>query len=110
MVARSGAGLARRPPAPGDEPQVWVVDSTRPDVRVLEVAPATVNRSHSVVIRWAATGDDRLAAAFPSRLPPQSQPLHHGPALLAAAAAAAAAAERHGPTDGSPAAGRGAAA
>src|SRR5262249_47117548 len=56
LLARSGAGLCKEPPAPGDQPQVWVVvDQTKPEVQFLDVAPTTVNRAHAVAIRWKAT-------------------------------------------------------
>lgn len=56
LVARSGLGLGKEPPAPGDQPAVWViVDLTRPDVQLTEVTPPTSARNQTVTIGWKAT-------------------------------------------------------
>jgi hypothetical protein len=56
LQARSGVGLGPKPPAPGDEPQMWVViDQTKPEVQFLEVSPTRSNNKHALVIQWKAT-------------------------------------------------------
>jgi len=55
MVAKSGAGLGDRPPAPGDEPQTWVeVDTTAPQVRLLGSELGAGAQSGTVTITWQA--------------------------------------------------------
>jgi hypothetical protein len=56
MVAKSGAGLGDRPPAPGDEPQTWVeVDTTAPQVRLLGSELGAGVQSGTVTITWQAS-------------------------------------------------------
>ena len=56
LLARSGIGLAKEPPAPGDQPQVWViVDLTKPDVHLTEVQPSLNSKQQQVSIKWKAS-------------------------------------------------------
>jgi hypothetical protein len=56
LVARSGIGLGKEPPGPGDQPQVWViVDLTKPDLQLTEVVPTNKGKTQEVAIKWAAT-------------------------------------------------------
>jgi hypothetical protein len=57
LVARSGTGMAKEPPRPGDPPQVWViVDLTRPVVQLQEMTYETLpGGGQNVAIRWKAT-------------------------------------------------------
>ena len=56
LLARSGAGLGKKRPGPGDDPQVWViVDQTAPDVQLLETRPLKVNRGAALSIHWKAS-------------------------------------------------------
>jgi hypothetical protein len=55
LRAKSGIGLGQDPPAPGDQPEVWVmVDLTKPDVQLTEVTPSVTTKPQQVVIRWKA--------------------------------------------------------
>jgi hypothetical protein len=55
LLARSGLGLGKEPPQPGDQPQVWVfVDLTRPTVQLTEVTPAA-GRNNQITIAWKAS-------------------------------------------------------
>jgi hypothetical protein len=55
LLARSGLGLGKEPPGPGEQPQVWViVDLTKPDVQLTEVTPPSSPRSQQVTIAWTA--------------------------------------------------------
>jgi hypothetical protein len=56
LVARSGIGLGKEPPAAGDQPQVWViVDLTKPDVKLTEVVPNYQQNAKQVLIRWQSS-------------------------------------------------------
>jgi hypothetical protein len=56
LLARSGLGLAKEAPAPGDQPMVWViVDLTSPDVQLTEVTPKVKDKTQQVSINWKAT-------------------------------------------------------
>jgi hypothetical protein len=56
MVARSGVGLGKRPPRPGDAPQVWVeVDTTKPEVKLTGLRANLGPDTHHLVIGWTAT-------------------------------------------------------
>lgn len=56
LIAKSGTGLAKEPPQPGDSPQVWViVDLTKPDVQMNEVVPNLQSGQQTVSIKWRAT-------------------------------------------------------
>ncbi len=57
LVAKSGTGIGKDPPQPGDQPQVWViVDLTRPDVKLAEVTPSSKpDQQQTVTVRWKAT-------------------------------------------------------
>jgi hypothetical protein len=56
LRARSGLGLAKDPPAAGDQPQVWVVvDLTRPNVTLDDVSPSVAARTQTLAIHWKAT-------------------------------------------------------
>jgi hypothetical protein len=56
LRARSGLGLAKDPPACGDQPQVWVVvDLTRPSVTLDDVSPSVEARTQTLAIHWKAT-------------------------------------------------------
>lgn len=64
LVARSGAGLSKDTPKPGDQPQIWVmVDLTRPVVNLEGVEISLMAKSPALVIRWNAT--DRNFASRP---------------------------------------------
>ncbi|HEV3262750.1 MAG TPA: hypothetical protein VG013_38295 [Gemmataceae bacterium] len=61
LLVRSGAGVGKQPPRPGDLPQVWVeADVTRPVVRLLGTEPDTGSRAGSLTILWTAS-DKNLA-------------------------------------------------
>ncbi len=58
LVARSGLGLGKEAPQPGDQPQVWVVvDLTKPDMQLSEVTPTANynNKVQQVTIKWKAS-------------------------------------------------------
>jgi hypothetical protein len=56
MVARSGVGLGKRPPRPGDAPQVWIeVDTTKPEVKLTGLRANLGPDSNHLVIGWTAT-------------------------------------------------------
>jgi hypothetical protein len=56
LVARNGVGLGRRPPSPGDQPQIWVeVDVTKPVVKLLDVQPGLLGEGQHLSICWKAT-------------------------------------------------------
>jgi hypothetical protein len=56
LLAKSGIGLGKQPPAPGDQPQVWViVDLTPPAVELLEVTPSISYKVQQVAFRWRAS-------------------------------------------------------
>ncbi|HZY85041.1 MAG TPA: hypothetical protein VFE78_09440, partial [Gemmataceae bacterium] len=55
LLAKSGLGLGKEPPAPGDLPQVWVmVDLSKPVVTLGEITPNVNGKTGSVAIRWTA--------------------------------------------------------
>jgi hypothetical protein len=54
LLARSGAGHGAAQPAPGDQPQVWViVDLTRPEVHLTEVK-ASADQQPQLTVKWTA--------------------------------------------------------
>ncbi len=56
LVARSGLGRGRKPPRPGEQPQVWVeVDLTSPVVKITEVKQGMGNKVLEVTIHWTAS-------------------------------------------------------
>ena len=56
LVARSGLGLSKEPPASGDQPQVWtIVDLTPPEVQLTEVTPNVDAKQPQVTIGWKAS-------------------------------------------------------
>jgi len=56
LRVRSGAGMGKEPPRPGDPPQVWVaVDATEPAVRLLAAEPGTGQGAGTITILWAAS-------------------------------------------------------
>ena len=56
LLAKSGIGLGKEPPNPGDQPQVWViVDLTKPDVQLTELTPNNTGRTQQVNIAWKAS-------------------------------------------------------
>jgi hypothetical protein len=55
LVASSGIGLKKRPPRPGDAPQVWIeVDVTKPLVRLTGCRVGTGTEADSMTITWKA--------------------------------------------------------
>ena len=55
LVARSGTGLGKEPPASGDQPQVWViVDLTKPDVDMGEAKLVCKGKARHVTMKWSA--------------------------------------------------------
>jgi hypothetical protein len=55
LVASSGIGLKKRPPRPGDNPQIWIdVDVTRPMVRLTGCRVGTGADADSLTITWRA--------------------------------------------------------
>jgi hypothetical protein len=55
LLAKSGIGIGKEPPAAGDQPQVWVVvDLTKPDVQLTEITPNNASKSQQVTIGWKA--------------------------------------------------------
>ena len=56
LLARSGTGMAKEPPQPGDSPQVWViVDLTKPEVQLTEATPGLEGNQQMVQIKWKAS-------------------------------------------------------
>jgi hypothetical protein len=56
LVASSGVGLKKRPPRPGDGPQIWIeVDTTKPLVRLTGCTVGTGAEADSMTITWKAT-------------------------------------------------------
>jgi hypothetical protein len=63
LVVTSGAGVARKPPQPGDAPQMRIeVDTTPPIVKLLPPQP-DLNRRDALVLSWNAS--DRNLAPNP---------------------------------------------
>jgi hypothetical protein len=59
LVARNGVGLGKRPPRPGDQPQIWVeVDTTKPVVKLLETQIGVSGDGQYLSIRWKATDNN----------------------------------------------------
>jgi hypothetical protein len=55
LLAKSGLGLGKEPPAPGDLPQVWVmVDLSKPVVTLGEITQNVNGKTGSVAVRWKA--------------------------------------------------------
>jgi hypothetical protein len=55
MVAKSGVGLGDRPPASGDQPQVWIdVDKTPPTIQLNTPEVGKGPQAGSVIITWQA--------------------------------------------------------
>lgn len=55
LVASSGIGLKKRPPRPGDSPQVWIdVDVTKPLVRLTGCTVGSGTEADSMTINWKA--------------------------------------------------------
>jgi hypothetical protein len=55
LVASSGVGLKKRPPRPGDSPQIWLdVDTTKPLVRLTGCTVGTGAEADSMTITWKA--------------------------------------------------------
>jgi hypothetical protein len=64
LIPRSGVGLARKPPAVGEQPQLWVeVDETKPVVRLLGVTVGQGADAGKLAITWTAA--DRFLQAQP---------------------------------------------
>jgi hypothetical protein len=56
LLAKSGIGLGKHPPAPGDQPQVWViVDLTPPTIELHEVTPNIIPQNEQVTLKWSAS-------------------------------------------------------
>jgi hypothetical protein len=56
LVACSGIGLKKRPPRPGDAPQIWIdVDQTKPIVRLTGCEVGIGPDAQNLTIRWKAT-------------------------------------------------------
>jgi hypothetical protein len=56
LVASSGIGLKKRPPRPGDAPQIWIeVDTTKPLVRLTGCRVGTGTEADSMTITWKAS-------------------------------------------------------
>jgi hypothetical protein len=61
LRAKSGLGLGKEPPQAGDQPQVWViVDLSKPEVQLQDVAVSVTGKVQQVAIKWKAT-DKNLA-------------------------------------------------
>jgi hypothetical protein len=55
LVASSGIGLKKRPPRPGDSPQIWIeVDTTKPLVRLTGCTVGSGTEADSMTITWKA--------------------------------------------------------
>jgi hypothetical protein len=72
LLARSGVGLGKRRPTPGDEPQIWViVDGTKPDMQLMETTLLQSTRSPGLAIRWNASdknfGPNPIALSYAGR-------------------------------------------
>lgn len=60
LLARNGVGLGKRPPQPGDAPQVWTeVDLTKPTVQMLGIEVVANSEVPTLNILWKA-GDKNL--------------------------------------------------
>ena len=56
LIARNGVGLGKRPPSPGEQPQIWVeVDTTKPIVKLLDIQAALAGENQHLNICWKAT-------------------------------------------------------
>jgi hypothetical protein len=68
MIAKSGVGLGDRPPAAGDQPQMWIeVDKTPPHVQLSPPEIGKGPQAGSVIITWQADDPnlgDRCASLF----------------------------------------------
>src|SRR5262249_60687717 len=59
LLARSGTGLAKEPPQPGDSPPVGgIVDLTKPQVQLTEATPSMQGNQQTVTIKWRARGNN----------------------------------------------------
>jgi hypothetical protein len=63
LIATSGAGLGRKPPQPGDLPQMRVEVDTTPPVVKLSPPQPDPNRRDALLLTWSAS--DRKLAANP---------------------------------------------
>jgi len=69
LVASSGIGLKKRPPRPGDSPQIWIeVDTTKPLVRLTGCRVGTGTEADSMTITWKASdkhlGDKPITLSY----------------------------------------------
>jgi hypothetical protein len=83
VIVENAVGLATRPPAPGDLPDVWVVvDETRPTARILAAPFRVADGSGVLSISWQA--DDAHFDQYPVTLLYSERP--EGPWRTVAAA------------------------
>jgi hypothetical protein len=62
VVVNNGVGLGRTPPQPGDVPQIWVeVDTTRPEVKLINTQAGIDETSRTLTLRWTATDKNLVA-------------------------------------------------
>jgi hypothetical protein len=67
VVASNGMGIGKAPPQPGDAPQMWVdVDTTRPEVRLINTQAGADENGRTLTLRWSAM--DRNLVARPITL------------------------------------------
>jgi hypothetical protein len=67
LLPRSGAGMSRQSPAPGEAPQIWVeVDTVRPVVKMGPIKALPGEQGRDAVITWLA--EDRNLGPHPIRL------------------------------------------
>jgi hypothetical protein len=73
VVANNGMGIGKQPPQPGDPPQMWVdVDTTRPEVHLLNTVAGIDGQGRTLALHWAAS--DRNLPARPITLSYAEQP------------------------------------
>ena len=67
VVVINGAGFGAKPPAAGDQPDLWIgVDLTKPTARIVSAQQGVESEAGQLIISWQA--DDKLLAARPISL------------------------------------------
>jgi len=82
VVVANGSGFGGKPPAAGDQPDLWIgVDLTKPTARIVSAQQGVESEAGQLIISWQA--DDKMLAARPVSL--SFSQTHGGPWLPIAA-------------------------
>jgi len=67
VVVTNGSGFGAKPPAAGDQPDLWIgVDLTKPTARIVSAQQGVESEAGQLIISWQA--DDKMLAARPVSL------------------------------------------